>query len=149
MSKSDPNSAIFMEDTEEDIKRKINKAFCPPKEVFEVTKIYLNPVFDHLAFCVEKLGSATVPTDNGDLTVKSKDELETAFLEKKVTNDEIKVTPSLSFSLLIIGCSCAPVAIYRWSDSQFVGCHWKCRSSDPSQSNSTSLEKRARRRKYC
>ncbi len=29
MSKSDPESAIFMEDTEADIKNKIKKAFCP------------------------------------------------------------------------------------------------------------------------
>lgn len=30
MSKSDPDSAIFMEDTAEDVKRKIKKAYCPP-----------------------------------------------------------------------------------------------------------------------
>ena len=33
MSKSDPNSAIFMEDSTDDIKRKIKKAFCPPNEI--------------------------------------------------------------------------------------------------------------------
>jgi len=33
MSKSDPDSAIFMEDTEDDVRRKITKAFCAPKEV--------------------------------------------------------------------------------------------------------------------
>lgn len=30
MSKSDPNSAIFMEDSEADVKTKIKKAYCPP-----------------------------------------------------------------------------------------------------------------------
>ena len=30
MSKSDPDSAIFMEDSVEDVNRKIKKAFCPP-----------------------------------------------------------------------------------------------------------------------
>jgi tyrosyl-tRNA synthetase len=30
MSKSDPNSAIFMEDSEADVRTKIKKAFCPP-----------------------------------------------------------------------------------------------------------------------
>ncbi|OII76395.1 tRNA synthetases class I family protein [Cryptosporidium andersoni] len=30
MSKSDPSSAIFVEDSPEDIKRKIKKAYCPP-----------------------------------------------------------------------------------------------------------------------
>jgi tyrosyl-tRNA synthetase len=28
MSKSDPDSAIFMEDTAEDVRRKIKKAYC-------------------------------------------------------------------------------------------------------------------------
>jgi hypothetical protein len=31
MSKSDPNSAIFMEDSEGDVNTKIKKAFCPPQ----------------------------------------------------------------------------------------------------------------------
>ena len=31
MSKSVPGSAIFMEDSAEDVKNKINKAFCPEK----------------------------------------------------------------------------------------------------------------------
>ena len=30
MSKSDPNSAIFMEDSEKDVQSKIKKAYCPP-----------------------------------------------------------------------------------------------------------------------
>jgi len=30
MSKSDPDTAIFMEDSAEDVKRKIKKAYCPP-----------------------------------------------------------------------------------------------------------------------
>ena len=33
MSKSDPNSAIFMEDSEQEVNTKIKKAFCPPEEV--------------------------------------------------------------------------------------------------------------------
>jgi tyrosyl-tRNA synthetase len=41
MSKSEPDSAIFMEDTEADVKRKIKKAFCPP-EVVEG-----NPILDY------------------------------------------------------------------------------------------------------
>ena len=31
MSKSDPNSAIFMEDSEQEVSTKIKKAFCPPQ----------------------------------------------------------------------------------------------------------------------
>lgn len=33
MSKSDPGSAIFMEDSEAEVKTKIRKAFCPPRQV--------------------------------------------------------------------------------------------------------------------
>ena len=46
MSKSDPESAIFMEDTEADVNRKIKNAFCPPKDVHE------NPVFDYIQYIV-------------------------------------------------------------------------------------------------
>ncbi len=41
MSKSDPDSAIFMEDTVEDVKRKIKKAYCPPEVVEK------NPIVDY------------------------------------------------------------------------------------------------------
>ena len=33
MSKSDPASAIFMEDTEKEVNTKIKKAYCPPNVV--------------------------------------------------------------------------------------------------------------------
>lgn len=41
MSKSDPDSAIFMEDTIEDVVRKIKKSFCPEKVVEN------NPILDY------------------------------------------------------------------------------------------------------
>ena len=41
MSKSDPDSAIFMEDTIEDVNRKIKKSFCPEKIVEN------NPILDY------------------------------------------------------------------------------------------------------
>lgn len=41
MSKSDPESAIFMEDTAADVKRKIKKAYCPPQVVEK------NPIMDY------------------------------------------------------------------------------------------------------
>lgn len=42
MSKSDPNSAIFMEDSREEVQRKIRKGFCRPGDVEE------NPILDYL-----------------------------------------------------------------------------------------------------
>jgi tyrosyl-tRNA synthetase len=41
MSKSDPDSAIFMEDSEADVKRKVKKAYCPPEIVEN------NPIVDY------------------------------------------------------------------------------------------------------
>lgn len=46
MSKTDADSAIFMEDSEEDVNRKINKAYCPPGNVTE------NPVFDYIKYII-------------------------------------------------------------------------------------------------
>lgn len=46
MSKSDPDSAIFMEDTAEDVKRKIKKAFCPEKQIEK------NPIIDYVRFII-------------------------------------------------------------------------------------------------
>jgi tyrosyl-tRNA synthetase len=46
MSKSRPESAIFMEDSSEDIKRKIKNAYCPAKQV------ELNPVLEYCKYIV-------------------------------------------------------------------------------------------------
>jgi tyrosyl-tRNA synthetase len=49
MSKSDPDSAIFMLDSPNDVKRKINKAYCPPKQVNE------NPVLEYCKYIIFEL----------------------------------------------------------------------------------------------
>ncbi len=46
MSKSDPDTAIFMLDSPNDVKRKINKAYCPPNNVNE------NPVLEYCKFII-------------------------------------------------------------------------------------------------
>jgi len=48
MSKSKPETCIYMHDTEEEIKRKIGKAFCPEKIIEG------NPIFDYLKFLIFK-----------------------------------------------------------------------------------------------
>jgi tyrosyl-tRNA synthetase len=42
MSKSDPQSAVFMEDTEAEVNQKIKAAFCP------IGKVEENPVLDYV-----------------------------------------------------------------------------------------------------
>lgn len=67
MSKSDPDSAIFMEDSEADVKRKIRQAFCPAGVVEG------NPVLDWVKYIVfAKWGSMTIkrkPENGGDKCV--------------------------------------------------------------------------------
>ena len=46
MSKSKPDSAIFMEDPPEEVNRKIKKAFCPEKQVDN------NPIFDYIKYLI-------------------------------------------------------------------------------------------------
>ena len=46
MSKSDPMSAIFMEDSEEEVSTKIKSAFCPPGVVAK------NPCLEYLKYIV-------------------------------------------------------------------------------------------------
>ena len=46
MSKSIPDSAIFMEDPPEEVNRKIKKAYCPEKQVEN------NPIFDYIKYLI-------------------------------------------------------------------------------------------------
>jgi len=46
MSKSNPAGAIFIEDSEQEIKSKVKSAFCPPGEVVK------NPCLEYIKFIV-------------------------------------------------------------------------------------------------
>ena len=61
MSKSVPDSAIFMEDSEEEIYRKILNSHCFPKEIDE------NPLFDYIKFLIlPKFGKFELKRDKKD-----------------------------------------------------------------------------------
>lgn len=49
MSKSIPDSAVFMLDSPNDVKRKINKAYCPPKVIQE------NPILEYCKYIIFEL----------------------------------------------------------------------------------------------
>eukprot|EP00775_Hariotina_reticulata_P007596 gene7596-7800_t len=73
MSKSDPNSAIFMEDSEGDVNVKIKKAFCPPQVVdgnpcIEYIEHIVHPWFKSFeVFRSEANGGNKTYTDMADL----------------------------------------------------------------------------------
>jgi len=73
MSKSNPDSAIFMTDTKEDVERKIRKAYCPEKIVEE------NPILEYCKYMIfERFDSIKIERPakfGGNLEIKSYEEL--------------------------------------------------------------------------
>jgi len=86
MSKSDPDSAIFMEDTAEDVKRKIKKAFCEPQEVVK------NPIVDYTKHIIlNYFGQITIETDSdGPVTYTDYESFEADYLSGKVHPSNLK-----------------------------------------------------------
>jgi len=89
MSKSIPDSAIFVTDTEEDIKRKINKAYCPEGEkennpILEYCRYIIFPVFGSIKIeRPEKYG--------GNVEFKSYNDLEKNFVKKDLFPLDLKL----------------------------------------------------------
>lgn len=79
MSKSKPSTCIFVHDSEEEIRKKINKAFCPAKQVEG------NPILEYCKYIIfPKFGRMKIERDKkygGDLEVESYKELESLFKE--------------------------------------------------------------------
>jgi tyrosyl-tRNA synthetase len=77
MSKSKPDTAIFMSDSEKDIKRKINKAYCPERQVKD------NPVLEYCREIIfQKFGGIKIERPEkfgGDVTFKKYKELEKTY----------------------------------------------------------------------
>ncbi len=73
MSKSNPNSAIFMTDTEKQIRKKISKAYCPEKQVND------NPIFEYCRYIIfERFPFIQIERPDeygGNLEIHSYDEL--------------------------------------------------------------------------
>ena len=101
MSKSNPDSAIFMTDTTDDIKRKINKAYCLEGDIKE------NPILEYCKYIIFesfdstllKLPQVSFPTEfvverpekwGGNLSFKTYEELEKTFAEKKLHPQDLK-----------------------------------------------------------
>ena len=95
MSKSDPNSAIFMDDTAEDVRIKIKKAFCTP-EVVEG-----NPVMEYAKFLVfPRLGKMEVKRsekNGGDVVYDNYEALEADYVSGALHPSDLK--PSLTTAI--------------------------------------------------
>ena len=95
MSKSDPDSAIFMEDTREDVNRKLKKSFCPPAIVKG------NPVLDYCKSIIfPAFGKMTIskkPENGGDVVYTSYEDLEEDFKTEKLHPGDLK--PSVAAAI--------------------------------------------------
>lgn len=92
MSKSKPDTAIFMNDSEADVARKINKAYCPEKQVAD------NPILEYCRHMVlEKFGEMKVERPEkfgGDLVFRKYGELEAAYSKGELHPLDLKKATS-------------------------------------------------------
>ncbi len=88
MSKSNPDNAIFMTDTEEDIQRKLNKAWCPEATAEE------NPVLEYAKYLIfesfDKMTIVRPERFGGDITFDSYENLEKAYVKKEIHPQDLK-----------------------------------------------------------
>lgn len=88
MSKSKPESAVFIHDSPEEIKRKITKAFCPEKE------IEFNPMIDWAEYLIfVREGKIIIKREQkygGNLAVNSIDELKRLFNSGDLHPEDLK-----------------------------------------------------------
>ncbi len=88
MSKSKPDTAIFVDDSAEEVVRKLKKAYCPEGEANE------NPVLEYCKYIIFALND-TLTVDRpekfgGNVTYASYADLEAAFVEKKLHPMDLK-----------------------------------------------------------
>lgn len=93
MSTSDPESAIYVDDTPAEVNIKIKKAYCPPGDV------RANPILDYMKFVVFPFHQEGVTIERsekngGNLTFATYNDLETAFAAEQVHPADLK--PCLS-----------------------------------------------------
>ncbi len=88
MSSSIPDSNISIDDTEEEIKRKIKKAHCPIEKennpILDITKLIIFP------YIKENFKIKRPEKFGGNITLKNYEELEQNYLEKKIHPLDLK-----------------------------------------------------------
>ncbi len=100
MSKSKPDSAIFMTDTTGDVQRKINKAWCPEGVTDN------NPILEYCTYILfEKFGTLRIERAEqfgGSIEYKCYEDLERDFLEKKLHPMDLKKAVAQYIDKLLI-----------------------------------------------
>jgi len=116
MSKSDPDSAVFMEDTPGDVKRKIANAACPREKEKKSAKqselqgddteewILNNPVIDYIRCLIleNSKGRHSITIDGK--TYDEADSLERDFIDGKITEKGLKEACAERLNQIMAGC---------------------------------------------
>ena len=101
MSKSDPMSAIFMEDSEKDVVKKVNKAFCPENVVGE------NPVIDYTRYIIFPANDDqfTIDIKKDDKTItktyKTYSEFEADYIKGEIHPGDLKPAVAKAINKLL------------------------------------------------
>jgi tyrosyl-tRNA synthetase len=99
MSKSNPETSIFIHDTEENINRKIKKAYCPEGEIAD------NPVLEICKYIIsnriQKLTILRPEKFGGNLEINSYEELEKVFESKELHPQDLKNTTAKYLSEIL------------------------------------------------
>lgn len=99
MSKSNPDSAIFMEDSAKDVEKKIKKAFCKEKVIER------NPIMDYCKNIIfglrSKLEIVRKPEHGGNRTYNSYEELTKEYEEGLLHPDDLKTAVAKVINELI------------------------------------------------
>lgn len=99
MSKSKPDTAIFMTDSEEDVKRKTSRAYCPEKTVNE------NPILEYCRYIIferaESLQIRRPEKFGGDLSIESYKELENLYSSGKLHPADLKAAVAAEINKLL------------------------------------------------
>jgi len=115
MSKSKPDTCVFIYDTPEEIKQKMSKAFCPERIVKH------NPVLDvckYIVFREQTVFTIERPAKFGrNIDFQSYQELETAYVEGKLHPMDLKSGVAAS-----LGCILEPVRRYFENNSEAKNC---------------------------
>jgi tyrosyl-tRNA synthetase len=99
MSKSRPDSAIFMDDSEQEVNRKINKAYCPERQV------EMNPILEYCRYIIfEKLKEMEIERPKkfgGDIILPSYAELEKLYSRGQLHPMDLKNAVALYINKFI------------------------------------------------
>jgi len=99
MSKSKPETAIFIHDSEEEIEKKILNAFCPPKQIED------NPIVEIVRYIIfRKFDSFEIKREEkfgGKIEFKSYEEFAKAYAEGKVHPLDLKNAVAEHLNLIL------------------------------------------------